>query len=100
MNDNEQIRALIKEALDELNEQLDEEAKVPFSDETRFIGSKACIDSMSFVTLVSIIEELISDKLGKTVQLVSDKAFSQERSPFYSIATLVEYIRNLLAEEA
>lgn len=52
MNDNEQIRALIKEALDELNEQLDEEAKVPFSDETRFIGSKACIDSMSFVTLV------------------------------------------------
>lgn len=92
------IKELLKEALEELNEQLDDDEKVEFSEETRFIGSSACIDSITFVTLISIIEELIEDKLGKTVHLVNEKAFSQKRSPFYSIETMTEYIEELVKE--
>lgn len=94
----EQITEILKEAIAELNEQLDDNEKIAFNDETRFIGSHACIDSMGFVTLVSIIEELISDKIGKNVQLVNEKAFSQKHSPFYSIATLTDYIETLINE--
>lgn len=92
----EEITEILKEAISELNEQLDDDEKIAFNDETRFIGSHACIDSMGFVTLVSIIEELIADKLGKSIQLVNEKAFSQKNSPFYSIATLTDYIETLI----
>ena len=53
---------------------------------------------MDFVTLITIIEELISDKLEKDIHIVSDKAFSRERSPFYSVGTLTEFIVELAKE--
>lgn len=94
----DKIKNLLKEAIDELNEQLDEDDKVLFNDETRFIGSKACIDSITFVTLISIIEDLITDTFNKNIQLVNEKAFSAKNSPFYSIETLTKYIYELLQE--
>jgi len=51
------------------------------------------------VTLVAIIEDLIGERFDKNIIIVSDKAFSQERSPFHSIATLSNYIMDLLKEE-
>lgn len=94
----EQIKSLLKEAIEELNEQLDDNEQVQFNDETRFIGTHACIDSITFVTLITIIEELIEDKFDKTVHLVNEKAFSSKRSPFYSIETMTNYIEELLKE--
>lgn len=94
----DKIQEIIKEAIDELNEQLDDENKILYNDETRFVGSHACIDSMGFVTFISIIEGLITDKLNKSIQLVNEKAFSQKHSPFYSIQTLTDYIQELLNE--
>ena len=94
----DKINEILKEAINELNEQLDDDDKVEFNDETRFIGSKASIDSISLVTLISIIEELVEDKLDKWIQLVNEKAFSSKHSTFYSINTLAEYIDELLKE--
>lgn len=95
----DQIVEILKEAIDELNEQLNDDEKIVYDNETRFIGSKACIDSINFVTLITIIEELIEDKLDKTIHLVNEKAFSSKRSPFYSIATITEYIEELVKED-
>lgn len=92
------IKLILKEAIEELNEQLDDEEKVEFNEETRFVGSNACLSSINFVTLITIIEELVEDKLDKTVHLVNEKAFSAKRSPFYSIETFTEYIEELLKE--
>lgn len=93
-----EIKEILKLAIDELNDQLEDDEKVEFSDDVRFIGSKACIDSITFVTLISIIEELIEEKYNKTIHLVNEKAFSQKRSPFYSIETMSAYIEDLLKE--
>ena len=38
-------------------------------------------------------------KYNKTIHLVNEKAFSQKRSPFYSIETISAYIEELLKEE-
>ena len=90
------VENIIKQAVEELNEQREE--KLSYNPETRLIGKNAEIDSMEFVTLVSIIEELISDEYDKSIRIVSDRAFSQERSPFYSIATLTNFVEELLKE--
>lgn len=94
----EKIKNIIEEAIEELNEQLDDDKKLAYSEEVRLIGKKANVDSMDFVTLITIIEELISDKLDKDIHIVSDKAFSRERSPFYSVGTLTEFIVELAKE--
>ena len=95
---NKEIKELFEEAINELNEQLDDDRKIVCNEDTRFIGSKACIDSLSFVTLISILEELIDDKFGKSIHLVSEKAFSSKNSPFYSVETFTNYIEELLKE--
>lgn len=92
----EKIHAIIKEAVAELNEQLDENRKLEFSNDVRLIGRASAIDSMDFVTLVTIIEELVADKLGKSIRIVSDRAFSMERSPFQSIGTLTDFVTELV----
>ena len=93
------IRELIAKAIDEINEQLEDDSKVTLSDETRFIGKKACLDSISFVTFISILEELVEEKLNKNIQLVNEKAFSEKNSPFYSVETLCNYIQCLISED-
>ncbi len=95
----DQIREILKESVDELNEQLDDEKKILFSEDVRLIGKKSLLDSMDFVTLITIIEERISDQMDRDIRIVSDKAFSMERSPFYSIGTLIDYVTELVGEE-
>ena len=92
------IDEIIKEAVEELNEQKEPDNQLNYSPETRLIGKHAEIDSMEFVTLISIIEELISDEFDRSIRIVSDKAFSRERSPFYSIGTLTDFVAELMEE--
>lgn len=95
----EAICSIIRDAVDELNEQLGENQKITYAEDLRLIGSKAALDSISFVTLIAIIEDLISERLEKDLIIVNDKAFSMERSPFHSIGSLASYIEDLLKEE-
>lgn len=92
----EKITNIMREAIEELNEQMEE--KLVYSEELRLIGKSAVVDSMEFVTLVSIIEEYVMDELDLDIHIVSDKAFSRERSPFYSVATLIDFICELIEE--
>lgn len=95
----EKIKRIMEDAVQELNEQLSENEKISYNEEVRLIGKSAALDSMAFVTLITIIEELIEDELNRTIEIVSDKAFSREHSPFYSMKSLTDFIVELLGEE-
>ena len=88
---------LIYEAIDELNETLDE--PIEKSDSTQLFGSKSKLDSMGLVSLIVTVERLIDEKHGKTVTLASEKAFSRSSSPFRTTTTLAQYVEELLSEE-
>lgn len=92
----EKIREIVKAAVDELNEQLDD--PIVFDESVRLIGKGADLDSMSFVTLITTIEELIEDELDMEIEIVSDRAFSREHSPFATVESLEEFILTLLNE--
>ena len=55
---------LIYEAIDELNETLDE--PIETSDSTQLFGSKSKLDSMGLVSLIVTVERLIEEKYDKT----------------------------------
>lgn len=94
----EKLVEIIKMAISELNEQLEDDKKLTYSEDLRLIGKSSNIDSMDFVTLISIIEELVVDEMNKDIHIVSDKAFSKEHSPFYSVNTLIDFIEELIQE--
>ena len=93
------VESIVKQAVEELNEQREADKKLVFARETKLIGKNAEVDSMEFITLISIIEELLADEFGKDIRIVSDKAFSMEHSPFRSIETLTDFIAGLLESE-
>lgn len=93
-----EVKEIIKAAVEELNEQLDNDKKLEYNPDLRLIGKQSSIESMDFVTLVTIIEELVSDRLNKDIRVVSDKAFSRERSPFSSLGSLTDFVVELVKE--
>ena len=95
----DKVEEIMREAIDELNEQREEGEKLTCSDDLRLMGKSAAIASMDLVMLISILEELIADKFGKTVRLVSYESFASRRTPFYSVGTLTEYIVDLLGRQ-
>lgn len=96
----EKVKKIIIDAIEELNEQLEVNQKIEYKEDLKLVGSKSVLDSISFVTLVAIIEDLISERFDQNIVIVNDKAFSQERSPFYSVTTLSNYIVDLIKEES
>lgn len=93
----EKIKSLVIESLNELKEMngLDFE----LSDETVLIGEDSVMDSFDFVSFVSILEEKIADETGRTVSIVSEKAFSKKYSPFKTIDRITDYVAELLGGE-
>lgn len=97
-SDSDPVQQLVFAAIDELNQQLPAAEKLERASETPLFGEGASIDSMSLVTLIVGVEERLHSEYGRAITLASEKAMSRKRSPFLSIATLTEYIRECLDE--
>ena len=90
----EKIKSLVIESLNELKEMngLDFE----LTDETILLGEDSVMDSFDFVSFVSALEEKIADETGKTVSVVSEKAFSKKYSPFKTVDRITDYVMELM----
>jgi len=94
----EKIKKILSDALDEISPVLTE--KVSYSDDLSLWSAKkdSLFDSMALVAFVSAVESLIMDTMGKDITIVSEKAFSQQHSPFRTMDTLSKFILELLEE--
>ncbi len=71
----------------------DDELKLSeeLSADTRLFGKNGALDSMGLVTLIVAVEQAIEDRYDKSIALADEKALSQARSPYRSVASLAEY---------
>jgi len=92
------IENLIIESLKELNEELENEALDNPVSETKLYGIDGVLDSLALVTLITDLEEKISDEFDKEITLADEKAMSQRNSPFRSVESFTNYISKLLEE--
>ena len=67
--------------------------------ETEIFGEGGFLDSAALVMLVTVVEEAIEEELGVTVSLTDERAMSQTRSPFQSIAALADYAKLRIDDE-
>ena len=93
----DKIVTIVQTAINEVNEDADE--KLEYAD-TALFGKNGGIDSFSFVTLISSIEEQIQEQFDKEIYLVSEQVYEKKYNPFATIGSLEEYILEKLQEEA
>lgn len=92
----DKLLTIVKEAVVELNERLDNKVDVDKGGDAPLYGKDAPLDSLSLVSLISDVEEAIEDDLDVAVVIANEKAMSRERSPFKTIGSLVEYAAELI----
>jgi len=94
----QKIEKIIIETLNEINEELENENLNNPTSETKLYGGSGALDSLALVSLITDLEERISDEFEKDIILADEKAMSQKTSPFRNIETLTNYIQKLLEE--
>ena len=96
----EALKQLVWEGLEELNDSLEEDQKLALSEDMILFGKEGVLDSLDFVNLVMILEDLVHDRYQESMTLMDEKAFSQKRNPFHNIEALSDYIALLLAGDS
>ena len=66
---------------------------------TRLFGKEGILDSIGLVNLLLDLEQQAGEQHGLTIALADDRAMSQTRSPFRSVASLADYIHTLANEQ-
>lgn len=99
MSQDDKIKSVVFEAIDEINQQLLEQQRLSKSPEVVLVGGEAMLDSMAFVNLIVAVEEKMVNEFGVNITLVDERAFSQDETPFKTIGNLIDYISNLLKEQ-
>lgn len=94
----EKIKKIVQMALEEVNEDADE--VIEYGENAALFGKGEGMDSFSFVTLISNIEEQIQEQFGKEVYLVSDQVYEKKYNPFATIGSLEKYIAEQVQEDA
>lgn len=96
MSQQERIVEAIFTALDELNETLPKERRIPKMKEAVLYGPAGSIDSLGLTLLIVSLEQKIEQEFGTEVTLVS---MTDDQSPFQTVQTLADHVARLLGKK-
>ena len=100
--DSRDVTGLVIASINEiLSEKLDKgQTMLPtLKEATRLIGKDGVLDSLGLVSAIVDIEQKLSDDHGVSVTIADERAMSQEKSPFRTVGSLVEYVTLLIKEQ-
>ena len=92
-----QYYSIIENAIRELND-VKEGGNIGSTPDTVLLGSGSGINSIDLINLVVAIEEKVTEKYGLSINLVSERSMSSEKTPFGSVSTLAAYLEELITE--
>ena len=91
------LRDIIYPALDDFSDVYD--VTIEKTPDTVLWGEGTALSSFDFVNLILSIERVLKERRGAAVVLADASAFSSERSPFQTLATLAAYIEEKLGDD-
>lgn len=95
--DDQAILGVVLQAIRTTNASRPETSQLTVSADAALFGQDSPLDSLGLLTLLLDIEEDMQ-RAGCPLRLSDDRAMSQTRSPFRSVASLVEYIGRITRE--
>ena len=96
----ERILKAVYNAIDELNAQLPPGVSVEKSLDAPLYGASGKLESLDFVTLIMEVEEKIKAEFGVNITIADENLLSKQKSPFSSLRTLIEYLEEVLKQDA
>ncbi|MBQ7199604.1 MAG: acyl carrier protein [Selenomonadaceae bacterium] len=90
------ISEIILNQIEQYNENLDEKVDLSEGEDTILFGQGGVLDSVDFVTLIIDIEQAVNDEYGENIVISNSRAMSRKNSPFRTVGTLADYIKELL----
>ena len=100
MATDERVSKAVFSAVDELNRQLPAGVSVEKSLDAPLYGAGGKLESLDFVTLIMEVEEKINAEFGTTITIADENLLSKAKSPFSTLRTLIEYLEEMLKEQA
>ena len=94
----DKIEKIVIDSLLEINEELQDKNLVDITSKTKLYGANGALDSIALVSLITDIEEIVSEEFDKDIILADEKAMSQKTSPFRDVASLTSYVEKLLKD--
>jgi acyl carrier protein len=91
-----EIQEIVISKVRALVETLPEEQQMDVNESTVLFGKGSAIDSLSLVSIIVDIESAFSLDHGSEISLTDDRAMTRKKSPFDSIASLIDYIDELI----
>ena len=82
----------VYEVVDEFNRQNPGRARLKADIKAPLFGGKSGLDSIGLVNFIVAVEEKLEDRFGEVISLADERAMSQERSPFLTLGSFIDYI--------
>ena len=92
----ERIAELVYVAIDIVNDEQPAGLQLPKALDTVLSGNGETLDSLGLVNLIVAVEEQIARELGTPITLFNMAASRRANSPFRTVASLVQYIQELV----
>lgn len=83
-------------AIDEVNTTLPADRQLLKSRDTLLMGPSVRLDSIQLTAVILTVEEILCEKNGIDIALITEHAMARSVSPFSSVALLAAYIEELL----
>src|SRR5438128_10745783 len=94
----EELIDIIYQSLEEVNEQLPNEAQIQKSPDATLVGQAGGLDSLGFVNFIALVEEKCAHKYGITLSLVD--AFSHEDDALENVGRFADSLFQYLTKRA
>ena len=98
MADDQQLLDLIYTVIDGYNAAAPSEKRLQKAAETVLFGDGAKLDSLGLVSVIIGVEERLEEVFGASVTVADERALSRTESPFRTIRTLADYLKDLVDE--
>lgn len=92
------VDAVIFGAIEALNAERDPADRIRPDAGTGLFGTDAVLDSLEFVSVITDVETTLNVDHGVDIALADDRAMSRTVSPYTTVATLRDYILELVRE--
>jgi len=91
------IESIILRAIGALNSERAPDEQIAARADTPLFGVDAELDSLEFVSVITDVETSLNVDHGLEISLADDRAMSRAISPYETVATLRDYVLELLA---
>lgn len=87
---------IIELAIDEINLEQDSDNLISKNNNQLLLNESSSIDSLTLVRLLITIERLAEEEIGEAIVIVDESAFDSTESPFATVGSLKNHIKNIL----